>query len=156
MCWAKVAQADHHCRKNVFSSNCPICAEFLFDSRGAVQTMLCGHAIHCACFRQLCTRGYRCPICSKSVGDMSTAWQRIDREVAETPMPEHLRNRQVYIHCNDCGHEGSVLMHVVGLKCPNAACGSYNTRQIGEGAADAGVDQAEEGEGGGGRGGGDG
>lgn len=59
---------------------------------------------------------------------MSKAWERIDHEVAETPMPAHLQDQMVNIYCNDCGEEAEVKMHIVGQKCPVTTCGSYNTR----------------------------
>ena len=61
---------------------------------------------------------------------MKAVWDRIDDEVAQTPMPSDLPDRTVSILCNDCQHKTTLLYHIVGHKC--AACGSYNTAQIGE------------------------
>mmetsp|Transcript_7036 Transcript_7036/g.25464 ORF Transcript_7036/g.25464 Transcript_7036/m.25464 type:complete len:90 (+) Transcript_7036:829-1098(+) len=73
-------------------------------------------------------RAYACPTCSKSVGDLSSLWEHIDREVAMTPMPEEYRDTKVEIVCNDCNRESSdVAFHVLALKCSH--CGSYNTRR---------------------------
>jgi hypothetical protein len=47
-----------------------------------------------------------------------------------TPMPPHLRP-WLRILCSDCHAEADVRLHIVGLKCPNAACGGYNTRKVG-------------------------
>eukprot|EP00961_Rhodomonas_salina_P131893 1775442-Rhodomonas_salina.1 len=32
--------------------------------------------------------------------------------------------------CNDCHTKATVPFHVYGFKCPNTACGGYNTREI--------------------------
>ena len=42
-------------------------------------------------------RAYACPTCSKSVGDLSSLWEHIDREVAMTPMPEEYRDTKVEV-----------------------------------------------------------
>ena len=40
---------------------------------------------------------YACPLCSKSVCDMSKVWEKIDLELAATPMPEPYLNKMVSI-----------------------------------------------------------
>ncbi|KAI9093579.1 hypothetical protein K1719_027028 [Acacia pycnantha] len=70
---------------------------------------------------------YACPLCSKSVCDMSKVWERFDLEIAATPMPEQFQNKMVWILCNDCGKTLHVQFHVVAQKC--SYCKSYNTRQ---------------------------
>ncbi|KAL3819041.1 hypothetical protein ACJIZ3_004946 [Penstemon smallii] len=70
---------------------------------------------------------YACPICSKSVCDMSKVWEKFDQEIAATPMPPYFSNKMVSILCNDCGSNSEVKYHVVAHKCP--ICDSYNTRQ---------------------------
>ncbi|KAK4486591.1 hypothetical protein RD792_006842, partial [Penstemon davidsonii] len=45
---------------------------------------------------------YSCPICSKSICDMSNVWRKLDEEVASTHMPEMYKNKMVWILCNDC------------------------------------------------------
>ena len=42
-------------------------------------------------------RAYACPTCSKSVGDLSSLWEHIDREGAMTPMPEEYRDTKVEV-----------------------------------------------------------
>lgn len=74
-------------------------------------------------------RQLSCPICMKSYANLDTLWQRIDDEVAVTPMPDVYRNWKVAILCNDCNRPSQVLFHVLGLKCSH--CRSYNTRRIG-------------------------
>ncbi|KAJ4836808.1 hypothetical protein Tsubulata_048575 [Turnera subulata] len=88
---------------------------------------------------------YRCPICSKTVLDMSDFWQLLDREVRQhcgsrsvgvnfvikvieaVQMPQEYQY-EVRILCNDCNDTSKVAFHIVGHKCSH--CGSYNTRRI--------------------------
>ncbi|CAI0444623.1 unnamed protein product [Linum tenue] len=43
----------------------------------------------------LCALRYACPLCSKSVCDMSATWEALDVEIAATPMPEPYRGKMV-------------------------------------------------------------
>jgi RING finger/CHY zinc finger protein 1 len=56
---------------------------------------------------------------------MTETWQRLDHEVATTPMPSEYKDFKVQILCKDCHKESKVNFHVIGLKCQS--CGSYNT-----------------------------
>lgn len=90
--------------------------------------MPCGHTIHKSCMKEMQEHyQYACPLCSKSVCDMSKVWEKFDVEIAATPMPEPYQNKMIWILCNDCGSTSEVQFHIVGQKCPN--CKSYNTRQ---------------------------
>ncbi|RZB91645.1 Zinc finger protein BRUTUS isoform C [Glycine soja] len=67
---------DHICREKGLETNCPICCDFLFTSSESVRALPCGHFMHSACFQAYTCSHYICPICSKSMGDMSdgTVW----------------------------------------------------------------------------------
>ncbi|KAJ0520381.1 putative transcription factor C2H2 family [Helianthus annuus] len=68
-----------HCEK---CGTCSFFHGFLFDTIKASTIMVCGHAIHLDCSRELIRQDqYRCPICSKSLSSMSCTWQRLDQEV---------------------------------------------------------------------------
>ncbi|KAL4388063.1 hypothetical protein GQ457_09G023110 [Hibiscus cannabinus] len=89
----------------------------------------CGHTMHCECYYEMIKRDkYCCPICSKSVIDMSRTWKRIDEEIEATVMPEDYRYKKVWILCNDCNDTTEVYFHIIGQKCNH--CKSYNTRTI--------------------------
>ncbi|KAL0792379.1 hypothetical protein Bca101_063756 [Brassica carinata] len=113
----------------VLKEQCITTAPFyLFESRNDVTVLPCGHTIHQKCLEEMREHyQYACPLCSKSVCDMSKVWEKFDVEIAATPMPEPYQNRMVQILCNDCGKKSEVQYHVVAQKCPN--CKSYNTRQ---------------------------
>jgi len=57
--------------------------------------------------------------------DLSAEFQELDREIAQTPMPEELRDMKMQVLCKDCHEKSQVAYHFYGLKC--GACGSYNT-----------------------------
>nr|POF10968.1 e3 ubiquitin-protein ligase miel1 [Quercus suber] len=108
--------------------NCPVCFEFLFDTTKDITVLRCGHTIHLECVKEMEHHfQYSCPVCSKSYCDMSPVWEKLDEEVAATPMPQTYQNKMVWILCNDCGKTSEVNFHIVAHKC--LKCKSYNTRQ---------------------------
>nr|XP_043627558.1 zinc finger protein BRUTUS [Erigeron canadensis] len=119
---------DHKCREKGLETNCPICCDFLFTSSAAVRALPCGHFMHSACFQAYACTHYICPICSKSMGDMSVYFGMLDALMASEQLPEEYRDRCQDILCNDCDKKGSAAFHWLYHKC--GACGSYNTRVI--------------------------
>ncbi|KAL3498352.1 hypothetical protein ACH5RR_041084, partial [Cinchona calisaya] len=153
-CYSTLLKNSHPCVEGAMHHDCPVCFEYLFESRNDVIVMPCGHTIHKDCFEEMqehcqyvCTLDilqnfpylairsaidylfirYACPLCSKSVCDMSKVWEKFDMEIAATPMPETYQNVKISILCNDCGTGAEVQFHIVAHKCPS--CKSYNTRQ---------------------------
>ncbi|KAL0447472.1 UNVERIFIED_CONTAM: putative E3 ubiquitin-protein ligase RZFP34 [Sesamum latifolium] len=127
-CYSVLLKSSHPCVERAMHQNCPVCFEYLFESRNDVIALPCGHTIHKSCLEEMKEHyQYACPICSKSVCDMSKVWEKFDVEIAATPMPPYCENKMVWILCNDCGCNSEVKYHVVAHKCPN--CKSYNTRQ---------------------------
>ncbi|KAL2548377.1 CHY-type/CTCHY-type/RING-type Zinc finger protein [Forsythia ovata] len=127
-CYSTLLKNSHPCVERAMHHDCPVCFEYLFESRNDVTAMPCGHTIHKNCLEDMQEHyQYVCPLCSKSVCDMSKVWEKFDLEIAATPMPESYQSKMVWILCNDCGANSEVTYHVVAQKCPN--CKSYNTRQ---------------------------
>ncbi|XP_041993847.1 probable E3 ubiquitin-protein ligase RZFP34 isoform X2 [Salvia splendens] len=127
-CYSALLKTSHPCVERAMHQDCPVCFEYLFESRNDVIALPCGHTIHKACLEEMQEHyQYACPICSKSVCDMSKVWEKFDLEIAATPMPPYCENKMVWILCNDCGRNSEVKYHVVAHKCPH--CKSYNTRQ---------------------------
>lgn len=133
-CYGVVLRDGHKCVQDSMASNCPVCLEFLFDSIKPISVLMCGHTIHEACLQQLRLNsdpdhhaGYTCPMCSKSIYDMTDIWRQLDENVAANPMAPQYSGKVVRISCKDCNRESEVPFHV-WLKCQE--CGSYNTRQI--------------------------
>lgn len=127
-CYSMDLRNNHLCVENSMKNHCPICYEFLFDSVKGTTIMKCGHTMHMECFSEMISQSqYRCPICSKSVQNMSSYWERLDEEIEATAMPEVYRYK-VSILCNDCNNTSKANFHIFGLKCGH--CSSYNTRRI--------------------------
>ncbi|PWZ56190.1 E3 ubiquitin-protein ligase MIEL1 [Zea mays] len=70
---------------------------------------------------------FSCPVCLRSACNMSDIWQKLDQQVAASPMPAIYQKKMVWILCNDCGVTSNVQFHILAHKCPG--CSSYNTRQ---------------------------
>lgn len=127
-CYTVSLQKGHPCVENSMGHNCPVCFEYLFDSLKAISVLRCGHTMHGECLTEMKKHSqYSCPMCSKSVCDMSIIWEQLDQEIAATPMPYDYQNKMVWILCNDCDMFSEVQFHIVAQKCLN--CKSYNTRQ---------------------------
>ena len=128
MCINAETYNSHHCLKDKFKNNCPVCHEDMFTSRHAPQDLPCGHAIHTHCFRKLAGFDYRCPICKKTVvsrSSMSRAWAERAQDIQSQPMPADLK-RVVNIMCYDCETKTPNLQwHFLGVQCPS--CNSFNT-----------------------------
>eukprot|EP00884_Botryococcus_braunii_P013051 jgi/Botrbrau1/21747/Bobra.43_1s0141.1 len=125
-CYSKSLENNHVCVANSMHQNCPVCFEYLFDSVRATSVLPCGHTIHADCLKEMEKNNQTtCPTCRKSYKDMHQEWDRMDAEVAATPMPVDFSTWRVNIRCNDCFMASTIAYHVVGLKCPH--CFSYNT-----------------------------
>lgn len=119
---------DHKCREKGLETDCPICCDFLFTSSASVRGLPCGHFMHSSCFQAYACTHYICPICSKSMGDMSVYFGMLDALMASEQLPEEYRDRCQDILCNDCDKKGTAPFHWLYHKC--GSCGSYNTRVI--------------------------
>ena len=62
-----------------------------------LQELPCGHFMHSHCFGQYSKYNYTCPVCSKSMGDMSVYFRMIDSLTARIDdlPPEYASRRQV-------------------------------------------------------------
>ncbi|CAI0444513.1 unnamed protein product [Linum tenue] len=127
-CYSIHLRNSHPCVEGAMHHDCPVCFEYLFESRQDVTVLPCGHTIHQGCLKEMQEHyQYACPLCSKSVCDMSKVWEKFDMEIAATPMPGPYQGKMVRILCNDCGRTSQVQFHIVAQKCTH--CKSYNTRQ---------------------------
>ena len=61
-----------------------------------LQELPCGHFMHSHCFAQYTRFNYSCPVCSKSMGDMSIYFGMLDSIVARdlADLPPAYRSRQ--------------------------------------------------------------
>ncbi|PNT16120.1 hypothetical protein POPTR_010G122200v4 [Populus trichocarpa] len=127
-CCLAMKLADHKCREKGLETNCPICCDDMFTSSASVKALPCGHFMHSTCFQAYTCSHYICPICSKSLGDMSVYFGMLDALLASEELPEEYRDRCQDILCNDCDKKGTAPFHWLYHKC--RFCGSYNTRVI--------------------------
>eukprot|EP00250_Pteridium_aquilinum_P019141 c24314_g1_i1 orf=828-4589(+) len=123
-----VSLKNHKCREKGLESNCPICHDFMFTSKAPVKALSCGHFMHSACFQTFTNNHYTCPICCKSVGDMSVYFGMLDGLLAGEELPDEYKDRKQDILCNDCEQRGIAPFHWLYHKC--GKCGSYNTRVL--------------------------
>eukprot|EP00294_Goniomonas_avonlea_P010916 CAMPEP_0114542406 /NCGR_PEP_ID=MMETSP0114-20121206/1820_1 /TAXON_ID=31324 /ORGANISM="Goniomonas sp, Strain m" /LENGTH=397 /DNA_ID=CAMNT_0001726705 /DNA_START=138 /DNA_END=1331 /DNA_ORIENTATION=+ len=119
---------QHKCVERSLESNCPICSDFMFTSTTPVMFLTCGHCMHVNCYEEYIKVNYTCPICSKSLGDMSSYFQRLDDWLATEVMPPEFSNLTSHILCSDCETRGSAPFHFTYHKC--GSCGSYNTKVV--------------------------
>ena len=120
--------AHHKCRERSLESDCPICHDFMFTSATPIKALVCGHFMHTSCFTQYTRSAYTCPICCRSLGDMSAYFSMIDNLLAQERPHGELEGRTQQILCNDCTQRGTALQHWVYHKC--GSCGSYNTKVL--------------------------
>lgn len=109
-------------------TNCPVCKGYLFTSTEPVFFMRCGHTMHKKCFEIYTAKRYQCPLCMRSLKNMTSYFREIDEHVRNEPMPPEYDNKRSLILCNDCGTRSWVKYHFNYHKCPAKECeGSYNT-----------------------------
>jgi len=119
----------HQCISQAIEGKCPICFECLRFTTQPLKGLPCGHVLHLGCYKQWRALGYTCPVCVKSMDDMSEYFSRLDQARAVTVDPNFVNTRS-RILCNDCSLISIVQYEMFYHKCPKAACGSYNTRVL--------------------------
>ena len=125
LCINKSKENQHKCVENTANSNCPCCNNNLFNSTESITVLQCGHTIHCDCLMEYTKYNYECPICKKSLCDLSDYWKQIDAFLEINEMPEEYRNTNSNIFCNDCENKSTTIFHFIYHKCKE--CGGYNT-----------------------------
>lgn len=128
-----VSLRQHKCVERSLESNCPICSVYMLSSTIPVTFLKCGHAMHTPCLDEYIKNSYTCPICSKSLGDMTSYFARIDEHISSQRMPEQFEGMRSFIMCNDCEKRSDVPFHFLYHKCSH--CASYNTRVLSTAAA---------------------
>ncbi|KAL5662643.1 hypothetical protein ACJX0J_029768 [Zea mays] len=92
-CCLGIKMIEHKCREKMLEMNCPICCDFLFTSSAPVKGLPCGHFMHSACFQAYTCTHYTCPICCKSLGDMTVYFGMLDGLLAAEQLPEEYQDR---------------------------------------------------------------
>ena len=86
-CLSTEYHQSHKCIERSLECDCPICGEYLFTTISPIIFMPCGHGIHFICHREHLQSSYQCPICMKSVTDMSHFFDQIDMMLSNHQMP---------------------------------------------------------------------
>lgn len=106
---------------------CTICFDKLDND--IIVNLSCGHIIHNKCYTELIKNTYKCPLCCKTILDMSREFKLIDKKI-EIENEESSADKKIIdmknIYCNDCEIKTEANYNYLGIKCNN--CGSYNTR----------------------------
>eukprot|EP01038_Epipyxis_sp_PR26KG_P009569 gene9569-12890_t len=85
--------SNHSCFKKVKlrEENCPFCLEALFTSQKTITNFICGHFSHLHCWRaSMKTGNYRCPLCRKTVADVSRSWDVLRRAIELQPLTDDI------------------------------------------------------------------
>ena len=106
MCFHSNNFDNHNCKDNIYCNNCPICLEDIYSSTSNAISLECGHIVHNRCLQESLENGeYRCPLCKKSLGDMTLYWDYISNYVNNCVMPDEFMDYTVKTLCNDCGEK---------------------------------------------------
>ena len=121
---------EHKCLGGASQEKCPICLEFMHDSRNTLFVPKCLHPLHSACAKSYLEihNKYKCPVCSRSMVDMSSKWKKYDRIVAIDLALRSYDGMHCSISCNDCNKKCIIGFTGLYLKCK--LCGSYNTLEL--------------------------
>ena len=87
-CFQKSFFENHKCLKTSYKEKeCIICHEQLFHSCENSFSLPCSHFIHLKCFQEYISYGnYGCPLCKKSMLDMSDHWNYLRNMIQEHPL----------------------------------------------------------------------
>ncbi|GJS87984.1 RNA-directed DNA polymerase, eukaryota, reverse transcriptase zinc-binding domain protein [Tanacetum coccineum] len=97
-CYSRKIKDTHVCVERAMHHDCPICSEFLFDTLKDLTILPCGHTMHFACLKEMEQHHrYSCPVCSKSICDLSDVWEKLDHEIGVTPMPQTFKNKMRFL-----------------------------------------------------------
>ena len=86
--------------------------------------MECNRVVHVKCLH-ISTQNYQCPLCKKSMTDMTHLWEQLDNYLLNSKMPEEYNNMRSNIFCNDCLSKSETKYHFFYHKCID--CNSWNT-----------------------------
>ena len=126
MCFSKSSFANHKCvDKDKYNDICCICQQNLKTSRLHTTVLKCGHLVHHECLNEyLKSNQYQCPLCKKSLVDMTYNWLEIENYVKTCKMPEEF-NYNVRVFCNDCEKKSITKYHFSYNQCQE--CKGWNT-----------------------------
>ena len=128
LCYRKSVFESHKCLQNCIRTNCPVCNEYMFDTRQEIMILKCGHSMHAKCLQDYSKHDYRCPLCKKSLVDMKEQWRHLDAMSCMEQLPEDFKKKRLVISCNDCEKRSDISFSFEFRKCKH--CKGYNTAEI--------------------------
>lgn len=117
---------SHTCKAISPDEICGICREG-FETLAQAEKTKCGHVFHLTCMESYMHHDISCPICKRTLFDMSRTWEQVDIQRAAEILPEEYRNWRVTFICNDCQSFSEDRISFIGNRC--GSCNSYNTSQ---------------------------
>jgi hypothetical protein len=127
-CWPN---ETHPCTKKLTSRDekCPVCLEELFTSKKSAYNMKCGHQMHSLCFNDYIKTKYNCPICKKSLFDMTQHWEHMKQIKSTIQIPEEYMDIKLKVSCFDCEKECETEFCIDNfLECKY--CNGFNVQKI--------------------------
>lgn len=124
MCFKNEMKDSHTCVTKInHDDKCGFCLGNVFNSQEHTISLKCGHKVHKLCLTNI--NDYRCPMCRKSMYDMTKTWEMMDMSLQQYVVPPDLQ-KKVDILCYDCQNVSSnVDWHFMAIKCKT--CRGYNT-----------------------------
>ena len=125
ICFPSLNFETHKCIDR-YADNCPFCNEEIKTSTKLTIPLQCMHLVHNECLQTYINSGnYQCPICKKSIMNMTHLWEKIQGYVDICQMPEEYQDKKVNVLCNDCLEKSNTQYHFAYHQC--GTCKSWNT-----------------------------
>lgn len=96
ICFENDDNLPHKCTNIDFATlTCSVCTEKIFNTTEKIHVLACTHAIHDKCLIGLLNNdNYKCPLCKKSMIDMTLLWDNLNANICQQPMPKLFSIRQ--------------------------------------------------------------
>jgi len=107
--------------------DCSICFSKFENKLDVLKQLKCGHVLHNCCYEELIKTSYKCPICCKTILNMSEEFNILKKEINNTELSDLYREK-LSIYCNDCEKKSDTYFHYKGNMC--MYCNSFNTKKI--------------------------
>jgi hypothetical protein len=81
--------------------------------------------MHAYCFNEYLKTNFICPLCGKSLADLTDLYKNIDEQIKTHVLPDEVQNWKSDIFCNDCEKRSITKFHFMYHKCQH--CESFAT-----------------------------
>lgn len=123
-CMSLEKYKSHQCRKLPKDTICTICCEPI-EHKMQADIQRCGHIFHFNCMAQYLKSYIGCPLCKKTLFDMSEQWKLIDVYRESEILPDEYAEWRTKFLCNDCHSITEDKFSFIADKC--STCNGYNT-----------------------------